>query len=237
MILRYLSLLLFPATCLCCQKRTGDIYLCNSCQKHLPIQTKNTCPMCQKHSSDTGQTCMICSESCPLDGSFGAFSYKETLVKNCIETLKYNFIPSLAQPLGTELAQKLRFLPIPLPDFLVPIPLHPFRFRYRGFNQSELLANYLSSSLLPPLPLPVRNDILQRIRYTKSQARTKSRKERLHNLKNAFALHKKCPEGLLSGKRVWLIDDVATTNATLIECASILKQHGASEVWGIVVAR
>ncbi|QQS60883.1 MAG: ComF family protein [Candidatus Moraniibacteriota bacterium] len=228
---------LFPASCLCCSKRTGDRYLCNYCRDHLPIQTKNTCPVCQKVETDIGQKCLACYEKSPLEGVFGALSYKETIVKECIETVKYRFIPSLLEPLSIRLANRLRFLPIPLPDLFIPIPLHPFRYRHRGFNQSEFIAKHLSYYLLPEISFPIRDDILKRIRFTKSQVTMQSRKERVANLKDAFSYNKNLSPEEILGKRIWLIDDVATTNTTLSECALVLKNSGAKEVWGITLAR
>ena len=88
-------------------------------------------------------------------------------------------------------------------------------------------------------PLPVRQDILVRTRFTMPQAKSRGAKERRENLKNAFALHPKNPDAKkeLKGGVVWLVDDVATTGATLAECAKVLKKSGARKVFGIVVAQ
>lgn len=138
--------------------------------------------------------------------------------------------------LGTLLKNALEKSTLPLPDMLIPVPLHQKRLRFRGFNQSELLAKELSEILTPGLELPLSCNILLRIRYTKPQIKTDSREERLANLKNAFAVAAG-QEDEIRDKYIWLIDDVATTGTTLEECAGLLKQHGAKTVFGIVLAR
>ncbi|MFA6553648.1 MAG: hypothetical protein WCT27_04435 [Patescibacteria group bacterium] len=114
------------------------------------------------------------------------------------------------------------------PTILVPVPLHPRRLRNRGFNQSKLIANELGELLGAKV-----EDLLVRTRYTESQM-SLARHERLQNVIGAFKMKndfEKMPENVI------IIDDVATTLATLHECASVLKSHGAKTVRGFVVAR
>lgn len=107
-------------------------------------------------------------------------------------------------------------------DFLVPVPLSKQRLLKRGFNQSEKLAKYLK--------FPVLNCLI-RTRDTKPQFDLKI-SERRENVKNAFALKQKLPAG-----NFCLVDDVATTGATLSECAKVLKKSGAKKVYAICIAR
>jgi len=111
---------------------------------------------------------------------------------------------------------------------LVPVPLHQKRLRERGYNQSHLLARELGKFIT----LPVVDDCLIRQRHAPPQARTSSVDERQSNVVNAFA----CRNRELQDKQVLLIDDVATSGATLNACASTLKAAGASSVWGLVLA-
>lgn len=126
--------------------------------------------------------------------------------------------------------------PLALPDLVIPVPLHPRRQRFRGFNQAEMLAEKLMTLLLPGSPIPVRSDLLRRTRFTKPQMKTDSKPERLTNLSQAFAVPLEVA-GPLVGKTVWLVDDVATTGTTLDECAKTLKNAGVKGVWGMVIAR
>jgi ComF family protein len=118
----------------------------------------------------------------------------------------------------------------PLPaDVLVAVPLHPKKLQERGFNQSALLARELGK--LSGLPLV--DECLIRKRFTPPQARTNSVNERWENVIGTFA----CRSNELANRKVLLIDDVATSGATLNACAKALKSSGVISVWGLVLAR
>ena len=234
-MLRFLSTILFPASCLCCSKRTATEYLCEHCESHLPRISKHICPACQKSETRTGEVCMKCYGTTPLAGTFAALSYRDPIVSSCVETLKYRFVPSLAAPLGRTLAKALEHSDVPLPDIIIPVPLHTFRYRWRGFNQAELIAREMQQNLPILENTPIRTDLLKRRRFTKPQAKKAKRQKRLASLAGAFAFIEK--ENCIQGRRVWLVDDVSTTNATLTECARPLAAAGAEEIWGIVAAR
>lgn len=226
--------ILFPLSCLGCKAK--GVWICPVCIARLPRRLEQQCPLCRKRSTPSGQVCFECLDTTPaLDGLFVASFYQDSLLPYAIHTFKYRFIPDLAVPLGQFLGSTLEKSAVPLPDVIVPVPLHPRRLRFRGFNQSALLARILSQTLTPGLEIPLL-EVLIRTRYTKPQMKTGSRAERLDNLRNAFAV---APGGemTLSGKSLWLVDDVATTGTTLAECAAVLKRHGARSVFGIVLAR
>ena len=226
--------ILFPLLCLACRKK-GE-WICSDCQKRIPLYIEHRCPVCKKTITPAGETCRDCYGHSSLDGIFSATFYEIPIISRAIHTYKYRFVPEVSKPLATVLQDALLQKDLPLPEALVPVPLHPRRLRFRGFNQAELLARELSQLIAPELSLPVIADALKRIRYTKPQMKTTSRTGRLANLKDAFSVDK-TKQALLKNKRVWLIDDVATTNTTLSECAKVLKENGAKSVFGIVVAR
>ncbi len=120
-----------------------------------------------------------------------------------------------------------RIDPDALPDFIVPMPLHPARLRERGFNQALEIARGVSKKLSVGL-LP---SICRRIKDTPSQTGLPW-KEREKNIRNAFTC-----EGDLRGSHVAMLDDVMTTGATLNELAKALRKSGAARVSGWVVAR
>lgn len=228
--------ILFPLRCLGCRQRGS--WICATCLSHIPRRLEQRCPVCLRHITPSGQTCFSCRDTLAptLDGLFVASYYQNSILPHAIHTLKYRFIPDLALPLGTFLAETLEKSALPLPDALIPVPLHRRRLRFRGFNQSTLLAQVISRTLAPGLETPLLTTTLLRTRFTKPQMETDSRTERLTNLKNAFTLAPGT-EADIAGKTLWLIDDVATTGTTLTECATVLKQHGARAVFGIVLAR
>ncbi len=114
-------------------------------------------------------------------------------------------------------------------DVVVPVPLHPKRLRDRAYNQSALLARRLGQNA----GLPVVEGCLVRVKATPPQARTAAVAERRRNMAGAFA----CRDGRLKDRQVLLIDDVATSGATLDAAAAALKASGAETVWGLSVAR
>ncbi|MFA5994800.1 MAG: phosphoribosyltransferase family protein, partial [Parcubacteria group bacterium] len=123
---------------------------------------------------------------------------------------------------------------------LVPVPLHPRRLRWRGFNQSALLAEYVGKNLTTGFEIPNHPNLLQRKRYTPPQMKIKKYAQRIANLQQAFSLRKTAATDMpnsLQGKTILLVDDVATTGTTLFECAKVLKAGGAKKVFAVVIAR
>lgn len=111
---------------------------------------------------------------------------------------------------------------------VVPVPLNRKKQKLRGFNQAEALAQeFARRTGLPCLSL------LRKIKPSRSQVELE-REERLKNVLGSFSAS---PRPSLGERKIILIDDVATTGATLNECAKVLKKEGAGEVWGLVVAR
>ena len=114
-------------------------------------------------------------------------------------------------------------------DFIVPVPLHPLKFREREFNQAARLAAPLAAAT----GIPLNEKILQRIAATATQTLL-TRDERATNMKNAFAVR---PHLRLTGQKIVLVDDVFTTGATPSACARALRDAGAAEVCVWTLAR
>jgi predicted amidophosphoribosyltransferase len=111
----------------------------------------------------------------------------------------------------------------------MPVPLHGVRRLRRGYNPAERRAAPLARALDLPLAAPLR-----RARRTRPQTRL-GRAERLHALDGAFTVRPAA--GLPRGAHVLLVDDVATTGATLAAAATALGKAGARAVTAIVAAR
>jgi ComF family protein len=200
------------------------------------------CPQCEKIFTDKGQRCDYCrKDRASLDNLIVATHYNEHNLSKLVHLYKYNFAENLHLPLGRLLVNILLKNNLPLPDFIVPVPLHPRRLRWRGFNQAELLANFVAQNLTPGFPIPVVTDLLQRQKYTPPQMQIGKYDDRRKNMLEAFTINKKSNHfGQLQHSNNYsflLIDDIATTGSTLFECAKILKQNGAKKVLGAVIAR
>jgi len=233
---RFVADILFPKRCIACG--APDTFLCDACLSRVPRKRSHTCPICQTATTPDGMTCLSCRKRASLDGVFSVATFREDrVVSEAIHVLKYEYVPDLALPLGQLLANGVRDSELPLPDLIIPVPLHPWRLRYRGFNQSERIAQAFLDRFMPELDIPLRDDLLHRVRFTLPQAKSPNAKARKKNLRGAFAIDSSVKRKGLKGKAVWLVDDVATTGATLEECAKVLKQSGAKNVFGIVVAR
>ncbi|MDI6895681.1 MAG: phosphoribosyltransferase family protein, partial [Bacillota bacterium] len=112
---------------------------------------------------------------------------------------------------------------------LIPVPLEKKRLRWRGFNQAEEIGKHLSFYF----KIPLLKDVLMKIKETPAQVELEA-KTRKEILRRAFFIKNK---SLIENKKIILVDDIYTTGSTMEECARILKEAGAKEIIGIVVAR
>jgi len=222
----------FPIRCLGCQ--TENSWLCEICLQKIQLRDQQVCPVCEKILTPVGQSCFSCKRKSPLAGILVACDYQNQLISQGVHFFKYRFIDRLAEPLAEVMLRAMHGCELPLPELIIPIPLHPRRLRWRGFNQSQLLTAYLAKNLLPNLELETTDKILLRQRYTQPQMKIKNQHHRQQNVYEAFVVHN--PEKI-RGKKILLVDDIATTGSTIFECARVLKEAGAKEVYAVVIAR
>jgi ComF family protein len=213
----------FPPRCAGCGAR--GYLLCPECTATIAYIRPPACPMCGRRTTRPG-ICPICrAYPNALDGMVAATAFEEP-VRACIHALKYEGQRPYAGLLA-ELARPSLAL-LPPPDAIVPVPLFAKRERGRGFNQSALIARRLAGDDLPVLP-----QWLARTRDTPPQV-GQDREARHANVADAFI----CPDpATVRGRSIVLLDDVATTGATLDACASALRAAGALSVHALVVAR
>lgn len=224
--------ILFPVHCLGCKKEGH--WFCKKCSSGISISREHFCPVCERVITPDGRTCLNCKKKNALAGLIIASTYTQFPIANAIHLFKYRFVADLHVPLGELLVNVLQHTEIPLPEIIIPVPLHKRRLRWRGFNQSALLAKYVASHLLSQNILTFSEDILLRRRHTPPQMEVRSHAARKLNIANAFTIF---ADASVANKTILLVDDVATTGSTLFECAKVLKKAGAKEVFAIVVAR
>ncbi|MEI7890346.1 MAG: ComF family protein [bacterium] len=226
---------IFPISCICCKKEGN--WICQKCFASIKIKEEHVCPVCEKVLTHAGRTCVNCknfSEKNFLSGLLPACSYNQSIVSKAVHLFKYRFIKDLSVTLAnlmTRAAQKTEF---PIPDLIIPVPLHQKRLRWRGFNQSQLLARKFANNLLPNIKLKLSTKILLRNRNTSPQMNIEDWVGRQQNISEAFSVS---PTADIKNKTVLLVDDIATTGSTIFECAKTLKLAGAKEVFAIVIAR
>ena len=122
---------------------------------------------------------------------------------------------ALAELFYQHTVSKLPFMP----DAIIPLPLHPSRYRQRYFNQSIEIAKQLSKLC----HVPINNNLLRRIKNTKAQTEL-SASQRKSNLLNAFALEPSQQDKLCQYKHIALFDDVVTTGATMDAAYQLLTR-------------
>ena len=235
--LRYAVDALLPRRCVVCRRTVppnNSDAICTDCWSAVVRIEEPWCPVCgspfqSKSSLSHSPThrCGTCREAPPSFTKAVSAVVYESVLANAIRQWKYRKQVALMPLLGALLGPALETLP-PV-DAVLPVPLHPRRLRQREFNQSLLLAAWVSRRLARPL-LP---DALRRIRWTDPQI-TLDREQRRKNVRGAFTVR---DPSLVAGRRVILVDDVYTTGATVDECARVLNRAGTEAVYVLTLAR
>jgi len=219
----------FPPTCLLCG-HDGDNGrdVCPSCHLDLPWNTA-CCARCAAILATRPSAAALCGQclSHPpaFDETHAPFVYQDT-IRHLITALKFKADHQNARLLGQLLAEHL-IHSAHMPELIVPVPLHPARYRKRGFNQAIEIARTVAKELSLPLDLTC----CRRLRDTAQQT-SLSGGLRRHNLKKAFAAVQP-----LKAKHVAILDDVMTTGSTTHELALVLKKAGVERVDVWVCAR
>jgi competence protein ComFC len=225
--------LFFPKRCIGC-KKFGTL-LCDICFAKISYDTPLFCPECNRRSID-GATHPKCKNRYSLDGVSSGVAY-QGIVRKLVYQFKYApYLSSLEEIMVTLLYESIiqnevAYKKLEHCGLLIPVPLHARKQKKRGYNHAALLAKGLGKRL----GLPMDEKLLVRVRETKPQFSLK-REERYENIKGAFQIDKSRKNDV-KGKDIILIDDLATSCATLNECANILKRAGAESVWAITFAR
>ncbi|MGI6157682.1 MAG: ComF family protein [Saccharofermentanales bacterium] len=161
---------------------------------------------------------------------YATFFY-EPPISEALVSLKFASRTDRAEAIGPLMARTVRRNRL-IADAVVPMPLHEKRLRERGYNQAYLLADVVARHLSCALA----DDLLIRVVATEPQSEARSAEERRRHLIDAFDVRRASPYyEALWGRTVLLVDDVATTGATMAEASRTLRRAGI-EVIGLVAA-
>lgn len=222
-----------------CEIWSRDLF-CQACARTLQPIAPPFCTICGAPFDPGSQAADICHKcranryhAAPPFAAARSLYVFEGAIRQAVHRLKYEGKTALSAPLAALMNDFLRQSSTRLVDVealahIVAVPLHRRRQRTRGYNQSELLAEQLGR-----LTDVASTPILIRTRPTTPQVEL-SISERATNVQGAFALK---PRANIGGATILLIDDVYTTGATLRECARVLKDGGAKQVYALTLAR
>lgn len=219
------------------KNRSLDFYrscmICRDCYPLLKTIPEPRCVKCSRPLSfEDDYLCDLCRKKTRGFDTGSALLLHDDVSKKIIYDLKFHNRKDNADLLALEMAfQFHELLLLWKPEVLLPVPLHKKRFRERGFNQAELLAQKFSFWVkkLYGLPLPVDSGFLIRHKNTLPQ-RTLESNMRESNVGRAFSVipPSDSPRPYHS---VILMDDIFTSGATIDACAKVLKENGVSNVY------
>jgi ComF family protein len=221
----------YPPRCvLCGSAGINDRDICAACYRSLPW-IERACEQCAiplPDYRDGPVKCGRCLRVPPaFDNSLSLLSYRADAVR-LIHQLKFNQKLAYSRLLGGLLVDAVSGHGTPLPDCILPVPLHPRRLRQRGFNQSIEIARPVASVF----NLRLDSGSIVRVRDTRTQTGL-DRNQRRKNIRGAFEIGRP-----LSARHIAVLDDVVTTTSTVNELARLLKKSGAErvDVWSIARA-
>ena len=222
-LLSLFGALIAPRRCAFCIGVAPDRPFCDGCRDSLPWN-RSACPVCAlPQKTGVAHVCASCATNAPqYDLAWSAFRY-EAPIDQAIHGLKYHAQFRHARLLGAAMADALAQRALPLPDLLLPMPLHPHRLRQRGYNQALELARGITRLL----KIDIDVGSARRTRATADQIGQRAAARR-RNVKGVFAA-----DASLQGIHLAIVDDVMTTGSTVDELARACRAAGAAriEVW------
>lgn len=234
-----LQCLLYPPFCTVCARPTAlGEHLCEECDAEatrLCWRAPALCPGCSRPfwgAPPLPEVCAECERARPAFDCVVAPRRFAGVVREVVHQFKYDGKRHLRRVVGAWMQEGLLDgrLGNPPPEVLVPVPLHWWKRRLRGFNQAELLARELADSNGLHLL-----GALKRVRRTVTQTHL-AKEERRSNVRGAFAARRGYRRQI-EDRHVLLVDDVLTTGATLDACARVLLESGAASVRALAAAR
>lgn len=222
----------YPSACSVCRSSAeqGE-FLCPTCLAQLQkLEAAGACELCGMPVAQPDAPCPFCKgEGVPHYRRILRLGTFDDPLKELIHQFKYHRRWAVGEQLAERLLRRktVRTL-LHETDVLLPVPLHFVRQFWRGYNQAGIIAGYLSRQVGKPKVNPLR-----RVRNTETQTQLHSREKRFKNLQGAFAIVR--PQAV-AAKRVLVVDDVMTTEATLQTIARALRPAKPASLSALVLA-
>lgn len=195
-----------------CKEKNGDIngYICKECSNNIERLDRE-----------------VEIDSPYIKKIYYSLSYNR-FIREMVKDYKYNGKNYLYKPFAELMLKTIKSKKIAQDiDIVLYVPTHKRKQALRGYNQAELLANYISESLGKVL---LKNNLIK-TKWTKEQSHS-TKIDRIINLKDSFQIRN---PNEIEGKRVLLVDDIITTGVTMDECSRVLINNGAREVIGLAL--
>ena len=211
--------------------------LCNGCNSLLLNNESVICVKCRHglpytyhHQIENNEIVSKFYGILPVEkASALLYFHSKGIAQELIHNLKYRKQQEIGTLLGTIYAHELIDSDkIPKVDYIIPTPIHKKRLQERGYNQVTTFCEALSKEL----QIPIDNEVLFRIKHTKTQTK-KSKIKRAELLSNNFQIQLKEKH---IGKHYLLVDDVITSGATIEACAKALLEIPDSKVSLLAIA-
>ena len=212
----YIIDLFFPKVCAGCHSIlvTNENVFCTNCRHELPLT--------QYHLDSKNEAVKKFYGKIAIEHASALLYFnKKGIVQELIHNLKYKGHEEIGTVLGNWYVEDLKELVLETPfDVVIPVPLHPKKFRERGYNQVTTFGKALAKGL----NITYNDAVLYRKKYSKTQSK-KNLVGRSDNIENIFDVHFTEEN---QNKHFLIVDDVLTTGATLEACSkALLKIPGA----------
>lgn len=212
----------YPPFCIICEERlgSGEKSVCEKCWHSLSRIDQ---------SKESDHTALVPNEKTGIYRVLSLWEFNDN-VQKIIYEMKYFRKTSLARRIGKDMANLIASdKEYRTADLIIPVPLHKTKLRERGYNQSRLLSEAISSHT----QIAMEQNGLTRIRYTETQSKL-SAVERESNVRGAFTVS---DVKLVMNRIVILVDDVFTTGSTLRACAEALINSGSKKILALTAAK
>jgi len=227
--------ILYPSRCPFCDgvlDIANDSGICSICEKEVEFVKEPYCKICGKPiESEVEELCVDCKKRrFSFEYGRAVFVYNYSM-KNAVARFKYNGRYEYAEYFASQAVRMYgNWINEISPDALIPVPIHKSRYRQRGYNQAQVIAERIGEKL----DIPVINNLIIRVKQTLPQKEL-SVIERRKNLYGAFGMVEEMKELYHELKCVIMIDDIYTTGSTIETCADILRKSGIGKVYFLCI--